>query len=337
MVVIFPKCEILPIKSSPTGGAVCSQCDSAFMVQKLSYYSNYRHGSTFQMLNSFIDNFHYAPKYENQDPDLQYTRFGNLCINCRAPYIGEGNFEESSLDKEGLTAQGANVGLAGDITNLIYDYYTKRVFPEFKLYPELTSPALQIINNELLYIHKDVMSMPGVEHAFCGEMATLAIRLDMRWWRPKQCKCTRLPFCECVCMAAQVRNIVNKMNAKLPILRGHYVLASIPLQQNIQEYGFLAVLQEPMFQTTVIRHSYESSYLHKGDVNVGYCKTYAVENTKGGSFTNHTSDCGRRVFFRRTRGSTCSADKTTCGRCVDCTEKENERRKVVNMVREILF
>ena len=341
MVVIFPKCAILPIKSSMLRGAVCSQCDSAFRVQKLSYYSNYRHGSCFQMLNSFMD---MGDKYENQYPDLQFTRFGDLCINCRAPYIGEGNFEVSSLDIEGLSAQGANVGLAGVITNLIYDYYTKRVFPEFKLYPDpelAASPAIQIINNELLYIHKDVMSMPGVEHVFWGEMAIKKhIRLDMRWWRPKQCKCTRLPFCECVCMAAQVRNIVNKINAntKVPILRGRYVLASIPLQQNIQEYDFLAVLEEPRIQTTLSRHPnpYESIYLDKGEINAGYCKTY-LENTKGGSFTNHTSDCGRRVFFRRTRGSPCSADKTTCGRCVDCREKENERRKVVNMVREILF
>ena len=161
MVVIFPKCAILPIKSSMLRGAVCSQCDSAFRVQKLSYYSNYRHGSCFQMLNSFMD---MGDKYENQYPDLQFTRFGDLCINCRAPYIGEGNFEVSSLDIEGLSAQGANVGLAGVITNLIYDYYTKRVFPEFKLYPDpelAASPAIQIINNELLYIHKDVMSMPG--------------------------------------------------------------------------------------------------------------------------------------------------------------------------------
>ena len=171
MVVIFPKCAILPIKSSMLRGAVCSQCDSAFRVQKLSYYSNYRHGSCFQMLNSFMD---MGDKYENQYPDLQFTRFGDLCINCRAPYIGEGNFEVSSLDIEGLSAQGANVGLAGVITNLIYDYYTKRVFPEFKLYPDpelAASPAIQIINNELLYIHKDVMSMPGVEHVFWGEMA----------------------------------------------------------------------------------------------------------------------------------------------------------------------
>ena len=168
MVVIFPKCAILPIKSSMLRGAVCSQCDSAFRVQKLSYYSNYRHGSCFQMLNSYLD---LGAIYENQYPDLQFTRFGDLCINCRAPYIGEGNFEVSSLDIEGLSAQGANVGLAGVITNLIYEYYTKRVFPEFKLYPdpeELASPASQIINNELLYIHKDVMSMPGW-NMFSGE------------------------------------------------------------------------------------------------------------------------------------------------------------------------
>jgi hypothetical protein len=325
--------------SSSMRGAHCSQCDSAFRVKKLSYYDEYRHGSTFLMYeteSTSPTHSSYVKKYENRYPDLQYVRYGLVCINCRKPYVGEGNFEESSLDKEGLSKQGANVGLPGIITNLIYNYYIKREFPEFKLYPELTSPAIQIINNELLYIHKDVMSMPGVEHVFCGDMATLAIRLDMRWWRPKQCKCTRLPFCECVCMAAQIGNIVNKINAKLPILRrmgGHYVLASLADNNNMREYDFWAILQEPMYTGTYETNIFKGqpSYHHDGDRYAGYCRTYTIENPKGGSFTNHTRDCGRRVFFRRTRGSICSADKEPCGRCVDCNEKENERRKVVKL------
>ena len=333
MTVIFPECA---------GVELCSQCNSAFRVKDLRYYGKYKHNSSFrqgQTESPSPTHSSYVSRYVNQYPDLQFLRFGHLCINCRAPYVGEGNFEESSLDKQGLSAQGANAGLAEAITDLIYEYYTKREFPEYKLFRDLKNPSNQILSTFLLTVHKDKMSIPGVEHIFIGDKESLAIKLDMRWWRPKQCKCTRLPFCECVCMAAQVRNIVNKINAKLPILRrmgGHYILASIPLQQNLQEYDFLAVLQEPMFQTTLNRQPYEGIYLHKGDINAGYCKTYPHENKKKGSFTNHTSDCGRRVFFRRTRGSPCSADKTTCGRCVDCREKENERRKVVNMVRDIL-
>jgi hypothetical protein len=328
VVVIFSECA---------ESALCSQCDSAFKVKNLRYYGKYKHNCSFlkyETESTSSSHSSYVKKYKNQYPDLQFVRFGLLCINCRAPYVGEGNFEESSLDKEGLSAQGANVGLLGVITNLIYDYYTKREFPEYKLFPDLRSPANQILHTFLLAVHKDVMSIPGVEHLFVGDMASLTIRLDMRWWRPKQCKCTRLPFCECVCMAAQVRNIVNKLNGRLPILQGHYVLASIPTQNNIREYDFLAILQVPMFQTTLSRSFHEGQplfgSLENGDLYAGYCQTFAVENPKGGSFTNHTPDCGRRVFFRRTRGSICSADKTTCGRCVDCREKENERRKVVS-------
>ena len=320
---------------SPEGNefGFCSQCNSTFEVNDLRYYGKYKHNDSFlqyQTESPSPTHSSYVSKYKNQYPDLQFLRFGHLCLNCRAPYVGEGNFEESSLDKQGLSAQGANVGLPGVITNLIFDYYTKREFPEYKLFPDLRSPANQISSTYLLAVHKDMMSIPGVEHIFVGDMDSLTIRLDMRWWRPKQCKCTRLPFCECVCMAAQVRNMVRKLNGKHPILQGHYVLASIPTSNNIGEYDFLAFLQVPMIQLTLSRNFHEGFGSLDADLYAGYCQTFTVENPKGGSLTNHTTDCGRRISGCRTRGSICSADKVTCGRCVDCSEKDNERRKVVS-------
>ena len=105
MTVIFPECA---------GVELCSQCNSAFRVKDLRYYGKYKHNSSFrqgQTESPSPTHSSYVSRYVNQYPDLQFLSFGHLCINCRAPYVGEGNFEESSLDKQGLSAQGANAGL----------------------------------------------------------------------------------------------------------------------------------------------------------------------------------------------------------------------------------
>ncbi len=133
MVVIFSESAFLQMSSSHAmRGAVCSQCYAAFKVD-----------DCYSLL-------------ENRYPDLQFVRFGLLCINCRAPYVGEGNFEES-LDKKGLSAQGANVGLTSETTNLIFDYYTKRAFPEYNLEPDMRSPAKQNLKNLIMCVNKDLM------------------------------------------------------------------------------------------------------------------------------------------------------------------------------------
>ena len=67
------------------------------------------------------------------------------------------------------------------------------------------------------------MSLAGVEHVsdaddFNQKMRepeyreiVPVIKLDYRYWRPKECTCTWTP-CECVCIPAQLVNITRKLN-----------------------------------------------------------------------------------------------------------------------------
>lgn len=224
----------------------CRQCDSGFKVKNLNYNDHYKYANGFVSIvnESSTTKSRYERRNLNAYPDMQYFRYGSLCINCRAPYLGEGNFEEN-LDEEGLRVK---VGLPTDISNIVFGYYTNRIFPEYNLYATIGgNPVKDTYNGRVLFDHKDVMSICGVERIFLGNSSSMAIMLDMRWWRPRQCNCTRLPFCECVCMDDQVRNIVNKLKVKLPNLQGHHILESFTTRvPSMWEFDFLAILQKPM-------------------------------------------------------------------------------------------
>ena len=205
--------EFLP--RSATGKVAdvhCSQCDTAFHVEKVDYYNNYCHNFRTDSTFSTASNWY---------PDLQFFRFCELCIKCREPFVDEGNFVES-LDEKDLIEQGLGVGLPKCITPLIFEYYEKRKFPEYKQYAfeghgSFFPTVPSYTNIMMMFDNKDVMSIPGVEHIFRGANGSIAVKLDMRWWRPRQCTCTRLPFCECICMAAQNRNISKKLEGRLVV------------------------------------------------------------------------------------------------------------------------
>ena len=319
--------------------AECKECPALFPERHVKYYND--EYTNFQPHNN-----------ENPYPDMQFHRFGELCIYCRAPKFGEGNFVER-LDEIGLREHVLAVGFHTDITTLVFEYYTNstRTFAK----PIGLHETHDLVRDGTRYggfpqSYKvddllDVMAFPGVEHV-SGKAGSIAIHLDMRWWRPIECNCTRVPFCECVCMAAQARNIASKL--LLPKLRTifeskHFVLGSNPTYFRLQNFNFLAILQV-QYDTkrwNIMDNAYKDlpfgSQLDtwrpakkegfSADKWFGYCLS---EETPEGRITFHTSDCDRRSFFRRLRSSTCVVDKATCGRCVDCRKKEDNMRKVIH-------
>jgi hypothetical protein len=301
--------------------AACKECPALFPERHVKYYND--EYTSCQPHNK-----------ENPYPDMQFHRFGGLCIYCRAPNFGEGNFVER-LDEIGLREHVLAVGLDQDITTLVFEYYTMRTFAKpvgLRETHELVRGGTR--NGGFPQSYKvddllDVMSFPGVEHV-SGKAGSMAIHLDMRWWRPKECNCRQVPFCECVCMAAQARNIASKL--LLPKLQTmfeskHFVLGSYPTFVQLQTFNFLAILQV-QYDTSVVpgtlRQAKKEGF--STDKWIGYCQS---EQTPEGRMTFHTRDCDRRIFFRRLRSSTCVVDKATCGRCVDCRKKEDDVRKVI--------
>lgn len=152
-------------------------------------------------------------------PDLQFERFGNLCLECRNPHADEGgHFVDGNLGLKDAASLGPYMGpcMPVDILKLVFGYYdTRRVFPKFYRMDEARFPLMKIHKAlRSVYENLELMSVPGVEHIGSDWKQKLEITLDMRWFVPKECAGSSLcqdSYCKCICVRAQVQNIQRKL------------------------------------------------------------------------------------------------------------------------------
>ena len=179
----------------------CSMCRDCLQSLPIVLYTN------------FLDN---SPSGEPVYPDLQFERFGNLCLQCRNPLADEGgHFVERLMEGANLRPY-MDPCMPVDILKLVFGYYdTRRVFPKFHRMDEAKFPLMKIHRAlRSVYENLELMSVPGVEHIGSGWQQNLEITLDMRWFVPKQCtgslEC-KDSYCKCICVRAQVHNIQQKL------------------------------------------------------------------------------------------------------------------------------
>ena len=268
--------------------------------------------------------------------DLQFYQFGQLCLSCRAPDPGEGHFEENHhvyLVK--LLTPVLNVEA---LCTIVLEYYTPTEHPE---YPQLKKEHYDMVHNmvttdmhgrgfaksELLAMYgvvgRTYMSIPGVELVYTRaekvnpftdmppDNDTLPdIKLDYRYWRPKQCKCTRIP-CECICFPAQVRNIKKVLEIPNTYKYKYLGTLSYTYYDKDNKLSFFVYLRD---WTALNPDSEENFAMDYSGVcrmtrkKVGYLQTALV--------TEHTDECRRRNAQYRVYK--CMMETGRCERCEDC-------------------
>ena len=242
----------------------------------------------------------------NEYADFQFHQYGDLCLQCRAPFPGEGHFEERHVHdgkeenpkKNPLTEFFLKV-LDENSTFIVWEYYKPQVLP---CYPKLEArhkkKLWSSLHNDLAGLFNDggaYMTVAGVEHVYWSEgrirdfqgfsrfSEYTDIKLDYRFWRPKECKCTQTP-CECVCIAAQVNNIRRKLN--------------ISVMNYFYKY---------LVNMTVDSDFYPRFFVIMRDSNpYGNCRN-----------GQHSPQCQRRNAPFKTYQCTMK-EEGRCGRCPDC-------------------
>ena len=308
----------------------CSGCHGTFKQKSITNYD---------LPDEFSDQF-YA--------DLQFHQFGALCLQCRAPFPGEGHFtwEKHHLKKTAnpLTEYLVNCLGVTSLQNIVFDYYKH---PE---YTQLEGAHINMLmkgdeedegrNNsrrDLVTLYTQgprFMSIPGVEHVYyreevehyneSGYESVPDIKLDYRYWRPKECKCTRTP-CECICFPAQVCNIKKKLNISDTHPAKDYKILSTRNYANMN-YNFdstrMFVYMRVWLAPNPVHNPTAPSPVQRLEGRwEGVCHTKYEKNKV---VTVHTAECSRRsaqyLSFK------CMLNESRCGQCPDCVEKRRSRK-----------
>ena len=246
--------------------------------------------------------------------DLQFHQYGDLCLQCRAPFPGEGHFEQRHVHdgkeenpKQNPLTEFLQV-LEENLTFIVWEYYKPQVLP---LYPELEPRHQAKLWKRDAFLHHDLtalyreggayMKVAGVEHVYWSgrgildihndPTGTTDIKLDYRYWRPKECMCAQTP-CECVCIPAQVGNIQKKLNI------------------NPQNYFYNTLMK---INNDSTKNQYPSFFVYLREYNPwDKCRRM------------HSPQCQRRNAPFETYQCMNDEEEGRCGRCADC-EKEWEK------------
>ena len=253
--------------------------------------------------------------------DLQFHQYGDLCLQCRAPFPGEGHFEyrhvhdgKDQNTKNNPLTEFLNI-LGPNLPFVVWEYYKPQVLP---LYPQLEPRHKAMLRMEGDFIHNDLnglyrvgaayMKVAGVEHVYWGDGRFLDrnectdIKLDYRFWRPKECNCTWIP-CECVCIKAQVNNIRRVLN--ISVFNCFYKTL---MKTTNNDSNIITKNQDPSFFV------YMREYNPRG-------KCYPGRQ-------HHSPQCERRNAQPQSRMAFpftnyhCMMDEGLCGQCAYC-EKYN--------------
>ena len=224
-------------------GLTCNGCDKAFSRQTVAWYK----------ANEWINYAEY--------PDLQFYRFGQLCLECRYPYDGEGHFVAEGEQLQNVADLSARMDkfLPEAVHGIVFGYYEKRTVPDYptledvQMWRKIDYPLQGVVSGLQHGKHDALMSFPGVERVCRG-----GVYLDMRWFVPVQCAgppaCTIFP-CRCLSMTGQVENIRAKFGAAWPYGHGderQAIVGTIELLRIEGLPAYVLVLTEvPNLFTTV--------------------------------------------------------------------------------------
>ena len=289
--------------------------------------------------------------------DFQFHRHGGLCSACRAPLPGQTHFEH---ERVGFVAYKDDP--LRDCFPLP-DYELLRAvwrflipFPKF---PKLERKHWLMGTKGYIHIHdsirsvynegRDYMSVAGVEYVSAADdfnqmrepeyrEIVPVIKLDYRYWRPKECTCTWTP-CECVCIPAQVVNIRRKLNVaskEAAVQEGEEgeegeeePMDRRGRRRQAKLYTRLDILESDGEDTHFVYLSGKTGLLTNDDrsatdleehvLQIGLGRCYRSDTFK----TIHTEACCRRNAVAVSTGLThhcANLDLFRCGRCPDCTQ-----------------
>jgi hypothetical protein len=296
--------------------AVCSGCQATFAQKSILEYQA-DDANTFET---------YA--------DFQFHQYGQLCLLCRAPFPGEGHFEERLKNPLGVYMS-EFIG-PEELHAIVWDYYKQ----ELPAYPRLSGKHYDMLDSAELPVlfceGLSYMGIAGVEHVYWrtdrfDESTFHAdndawclpdIKLDYRYWRPRKCECVRTP-CECICFPAQVRDIKEKL--KIPNTHEYKILGKLTYTDDEfaddDEFGtkkylsLFVYLRESAVQTDI---DFEDGTFEDAvdEVNAGgVCQAKYFEE-QNDVITLHTLECQRRNAKYSTYE--CMLNENLCGRCADC-------------------
>jgi hypothetical protein len=274
-----------------------------------------------------ITDYKSRDEYEYTNVDLQFHQFGGLCLWCRAPFAGEGHFEAHDVHPLRYVLPEVLGGVSA-LEVIVWEYYYRE--HELPAYTPLDPKHYCLLRcADLIDLYKfglQYMTVPGVEHVYrrvaqIGKEGAPDIKLDYRFWRPKQCKCTKTP-CECICYGAQIRNITQKLQ---------YTNAGDYKVMGIQS-GTTGVMQMHDF----VKENYQTFFVYLRDWSAqnpdhdtdgsmfqqfpaGVCRTVHIESRYGKHdvVTEHAPECQRRNAPYKLYK--CMLNEGLCGRCADCS------------------
>ena len=233
------------------------------------------------------------------------------------------------------------------LRDIVYEYYKPKRLPAS--FPAYAFEEEDPFHTDLQALYKEGlthMTVPGVELVYWRNGKNeynpiidipplVDIKLDYRYFRPKQCKCTKSP-CECICFAAQVKNIAEVLK----------------LTTQTQEYKVLGTLTYP----TECLHTHDfnaknhlSFFVYLRDLDMdhhiaeswpplypidkhnkmlagppeGMCRSEWIRD--GVQVTRHTPACERRNDMYKNESYQCMMIEGRCGRCADCVEAKAKR------------
>ena len=286
--------------------------------------------------------------------DLQFHQYnGGLCLWCRAPYQGEGHFEETLVNP--LTKYLNAVLCTTSLHDIVWGYCKQQVLPEYT----------RLMNKHYAYMMDDdaddnmlqlrgmfakeeygrsYMKVRGVELVYwhpqtpCDSVPD--VKLDYRFFRPKECKCTWTP-CECICFVAQVENIKEILH--VPYHHQYKILCTLwntkggILQPKIDRNKYQSCFVYLRYWSEVNPEDEEAVNEVLGEDakltdNVwgigsvpeewisrirseGVCRTVFKEE-QDEVVTVHTLECRRRNHPYSSYK--CMMNESRCGRCADC-------------------
>ena len=278
--------------------------------------------------------------------DLQFHQYGDLCLWCRAPLPGEGHFENRHVHdgaQEGVNHLSeffpAVFGVAA-LRDLVYEYFKPQELPAY------TAADRPLENDQLhadlidLYRHGLThMTVPGVEHVYWREgkyepdgrvvPQLVDIKLDYRYFRPKQCRCVKTP-CECICFAAQVKNItkVLRLTTQGPEYKVLGTLTYPTKHMHTHDFdednrlSFFVYLRDLDIDTHIAKSWPPFFPLKKRDKDMragppeGMCRSEWISERV--QATHHTPACKRRND--KYESYQCMMSQGRCGRCADCVD-----------------
>jgi hypothetical protein len=240
------------------------------------------------------------------------------------------------------------------LQDIVWDYCKREVFPEYtrlerRHFDVMISDAadenmkdFSSLFNRNVGEHYDLICHPGrtymkvrgVEHVYWrpGKSGDRApdVKLDYRYWRPKECKCVWTP-CECICFAAQVQNIKEKL--MIPYSYQYKILCTLwntnglLLQSKIGTNNYQSFFVY-MRTWSAVNPEDEEAVNEELEEDVwgmvsglgrseGVCRTVYKED-EDEVITVHTLECRRRNHpFPSYQ---CMFNDNRCGRCADCKE-----------------